>query len=148
MKPATRSATPAARSGEAGRAHGHAALPTRRCCTSIGTAARSACVFSRQTSVACTCRGIVGEVVDAEAGERGRPVEHLGHARLLLEVLLAQRLHDADDLPGEPRIEARIALGQDGEFGQPVGIVDEGVEAAPAQARRRGRARRSPSGST
>ena len=47
------------------------------------------------------------EMVAVQAHQRSRPVEALGHARRLLQRPPAQRLHEARDLVGEPRREAR-----------------------------------------
>src|SRR5271155_1913802 len=76
---------------------------------------------------------LLAEIVDAEPGERRRPVERLGHARDLLQVFLAQEPDHAGDLNGEIGVEARLAGEQNRRLAIDVGKIEIVVEAAAAQ---------------
>ena len=65
--------------------------------------------------------------------ERGRPVERLGDARRLEQVLLAQRLHEMHDLLRQALADARHLGAHDRELALGVGIADPVIEAAALQ---------------
>ena len=110
-----------------------AALPTRRPVTSRVTDLRSASVLSRQIRVDCTASRSSAEVPDVETRERRRPVERLGDAGFLFEILLPQLVHEASDLAGQRRLDAGQAGADDRELAFGLGEIDIGVEAAAPQ---------------
>src|SRR4029079_11740904 len=68
-----------------------------------------------------------------ELDKRRGPVEGLGDARRLEEVLLADRLHEADDLLRELRRRLRYAGLQDRELARRVRVVEPMIKAAALQ---------------
>src|SRR5579885_974493 len=83
---------------------------------------------------------LVIEALDVEQHERARPVERLADARHLLQIELADALHDRNDRGGEPLGDARHLELHDLELVRSVGEVDVEVE-APALERVRHLAR-------
>src|SRR3984957_6741217 len=73
------------------------------------------------------------QILDLEAGKCGRPVERFGDARNLLQLLLAQHSNHARDLQREIRVEAGLAVEQNGRFAIDVGKIEIVIEAAAAQ---------------
>ena len=85
----------------------HAAWPARRAVTSRGHRLGIALGLEQADQARLQLRRIALEPFDAEPDQGCRPVERLGDARHLLQVLLAQRLDEARDLAGERRLDAR-----------------------------------------
>src|SRR5580658_11355470 len=77
--------------------------------------------------------GRLAQILDAESGESRRPVERLGDARNLLQVLLAQHSDHTRDLERKIRVEARLAVEQNRRLAIDVGEIEIMVEAAAAQ---------------
>src|SRR5215813_13206122 len=77
--------------------------------------------------------GLLAQVMDAEARDRRGPVERLGDARHLAQILLAHRRHHAGDLQRESRIDAGRAGEDDLGLAVNLGEIDIVIEAAPAQ---------------
>ncbi len=84
----------------------HATLPSSRSVTSRVSRARSSWVLSRQIMVSWTASGSCRRSCTSRPGERRRPVERLGDARHLAQVLLADRRHHARDLQRQRRVDA------------------------------------------
>src|SRR5499427_10863473 len=76
---------------------------------------------------------LLAQVMNAEARERRGPVERLGDARHLAQILLAHRRHHAGDLQRESRIDAGHAGENDLRLAIDLGEIDIVIETAPAQ---------------
>ena len=73
------------------------------------------------------------DVLDTEEHQRAGPVERLGHRRVLLELKLTDRPHDAHDLIGEVLADLGHAGEDDLLLALEIGVVDVQVEAAPLE---------------
>ena len=76
---------------------------------------------------------LLAHVLDAEPGQRRRPIERLGDAGNFAQVFLAQHPDHARDLQRESRVDAGLALENDRRLAIDVGEVEIMIEAAPAQ---------------
>src|SRR6185312_17034069 len=67
---------------------------------------------------------------DVELGQRAGPIQRFGDTRRLEQVLVAQPLHEADDLLRQLFADARHLLAHDGKLAVGVRIADPVIEAA------------------
>ncbi len=119
--------------GVAGRRRHQATFAIRRAITSGASACWSSWVLSRQSRLSCTASGAACQILDLEAEQRRGPVQGLGDARDLAQVLAPDRLDHAHDLLGERRRDPGHAREHDPELLVLARVVDEVVEAAPPE---------------
>ena len=84
--------------------------------------------FSSTPSVSDTVAG--SSATTSSSDERRRPVERLGDAGRLEQILLAQRLHEVHDLLRQRLADARHLGAHDLQLARGVGIADPVIEAA------------------